>query len=430
MEQMDVSKKSSVISHPSSLKRLRRQSVSSSSSSDSFLVSNQSILLPVIISFQSLKKCFKQLSLSERKSILSALSINFPLTSTRVGTGGDLFVHADDQSTRDLLLQQEKLGDIEVKCSRTNWETECKKIIFGVPKEDAEEEIVAELSRYGVIKALRLRKRIGDVHVTTEAVILGFSCAPPSEVLIANEIFRNHDPRQRPLLCRNCRLLGHTASRCRQKERCRVCSKVHDTSAVCTAPTLCRNCDSNRHTSDDKSCPAYRMKQKILNFAQAENFSFHQAKEFLSNNAPHQQSSPAKSLSVSLPSQQKSTTPLPAPNDAQIEALQLEVTKLQVEVKSLKSQLVKYTPLDITTKMQENITSTKNLYENLKTTLDSIAPVMVRLTPNIPYIEEICRIVRQQNQNTSSTPALFSTEGLDTNQHVTTHPGSQKLRHE
>ncbi|KAK4031116.1 hypothetical protein OUZ56_024649 [Daphnia magna] len=159
-------------------------------------------------------------------------------------------------------------------------------------------------------------------------------------------------------------------------------------------------------------------------------FAFHQAKEFLSNNAPHQQSSPAKSLSVSLPSQQKSTTPLPAPNDAQIEALQLEVTKLQVEVKSLKSQQVKYTPLDITTKMQENLTSTKNLYENLKTTLDSIAPVMVRLTPNIPYIEEICRIVRQQNQNTSSTPALFSTEGLDTNQHVTTHPGSQKLRHE
>ncbi|KAK4021211.1 hypothetical protein OUZ56_003130 [Daphnia magna] len=349
------------------------------------------------------------------------LSINFPLTSTRVGAGGDLFVHADDQSTRDLLLQQEKLGDIEVKCSRTNRETECKKIIFGVPKEDAEEEIVAELSR----------KRIGDVHVTTEAVILWFSCAPPSEVLIANEIFRTHDPRQRPLLCRNCWLLGHTASRCRQKERCRVCSKVHDTSAVCTAPTLCRNCNSNRHTSDDKSCPAYRMKQKILNFAQAENLSFHQAKEFLSNNAPHQQSSPAKSLSVSLPSQQKSTTPLPAPNDAQIEAHQLEVTKLQVEVKSLKSQLLKYTPLpDITTKMQENITSTKNLYENLKTTLDSIAPVMVRLTPNIPYIEEICRIVRQQNQNTSSTPALLSTEGLDTNQHVTTHPGSQKPRHE
>ncbi|XP_045032682.1 uncharacterized protein LOC123474535 [Daphnia magna] len=409
MEPMDVSKECSVISHPSSLKRLRRQSVSSSSSSDSFLVSNQSILLHVIISFPSLKKCFKQLSLNERKSILSALSINFPLTSTRVDAGGDLFVHADDQSTRDLLLQQEKLGDIEVKCSRTNRETECKKIIFGVPKEDAEEEIVAELSRYGVIKVLRLRKRFGDVHVTTEAVILWFSCAPPSEVLIANEIFRTHDPRQRPLLCRNCWLLGHTASRCRQKER---------------------NCNSNRHTSDDKSCPAYRMKQKILNFAQAENLSFHQAKEFLSKNAPHQQSSPAKSLSVSLPSHQKSTTPLPAPNDAQIEALQLEVTKLQVEVKSLRSHLLKYTPLDITTKMQENITSTKNLYENLKTTLDSIAPVMVRLTPNIPYIEEICRIVRQQNQNTSSTPTLLSTEGSDTNQHVTTHPGSQKPRHE
>ncbi|KAK4006967.1 hypothetical protein OUZ56_012121 [Daphnia magna] len=40
---------------------------------------------------------------------------------------------------------------------------------------------------------------------------------------------------------------------------------------------------------------------------------------------------------------------------------------------------------------------------------------MVRLTLDIPYIEEICRIVRQQHENTSSTPALLLIEGVDIN---------------
>lgn len=80
--------------------------------------------------------------------------------------------------------------------------------------------------------------------------------------------------------------------------------------------------------------------------------------------------------------------------------------------------------------MQKNITWTKKLYENPKTNLYCIAPVMVRLTLDIPYIEEICRIVRQQHENTSSTPALLLIEGVDINHQVTSHPESQNLLHE
>ncbi|KZS18995.1 Uncharacterized protein APZ42_014711 [Daphnia magna] len=121
----------------------------------------------------------------------------------------------------------------------------------------------------------------------------------------------------------------------------------------------------------------------MLDFAQAENLSFHQAKDVLAKQKNHlQDPEPITSWSTQpLPSTQ-CASPInaspPDPTDPQIKALWLEVFKLQREVNSLKNKLVKYTPLDVTAKMQENISSTTKLYVNLKTSLDSIVPAMIR----------------------------------------------------
>ncbi|KAK4027461.1 hypothetical protein OUZ56_016507 [Daphnia magna] len=112
--------------------------------------------------------------------------------------------------------------------------------------------------------------------------------------------------------------------------------------------------------------------------------------------------------------------------ESKIEALRHEVSNLQCEVKSLKNQFVAYTPLDLSNKMQENISSTAKLYENLKTSLDAIVPAMVRLTLNIPHTEEICRLVRQQQETTTTSPALLSTDASATNQIVTVPPKTPK----
>ncbi|KAI9552253.1 R-directed D polymerase from mobile element jockey [Daphnia sinensis] len=429
---MDTSNNS--LKHPGSFKRFKSHSISSSSSSDSYQALVSTLLLPVIITFPAQNKCFKQLSLKDSKSVLSAISSILPLATTRVGANGDLLVDTQNESSRDSLLQQSSLGDVEIKCVRPNREIEFKKIIFGVSKEDSEEEIVSELSHVGVTKALRLKKRVDDTQIVTEAVILWFNCAPPPSVQIANEFFLTHEPRQRPLLCSNCWLLGHTANRCRQQKRCRICAKSHtqDATNTCIGPKCCRNCNSGRHTSDDKLCPAYRHKQQILNFAQTENLSFLQAKEILtSKNKNHEQAPDSISpRPTNQPPSVHYTPPTgnfsPDPIESKIEALQHEVANLQCEVKSLKDQLVTYTPLVLSKKMQDNISSTAKLYENLKSSLDAIVPAMVRLTPNIPYIEEICRLVRQQQENTTTTPALLSTDAPATNQIVTTPPENTK----
>ncbi|KAK4037939.1 hypothetical protein OUZ56_029962 [Daphnia magna] len=309
------------------------------------------------------------LTLKDRKSILSAIMNILPLATTRLSANGDLLVHAQDLSPPDLLLQQSQLGDVEIR-------------------EDSEEEIVSELNHLGVTKALRLRKRIDDTHVATDAVILWFSCAPPSKVQIANEFFGTHD-------------LRHTAPRCHQQKRCRTCAKPHVQNDIdtCLASKCCRNCNSDRHTSDDWSCPACHIKQRILNFAQAENLSFHQAKDVLAKKKHLQDPEPITSWSTQLLPSAQCASPInaspPDPTDPQIEALQLEVLKLQSKVNSLKIKAVC----------------------ELKTYLDSIVPAMIRLTPNISYIEEICRIVRQQQESTTISPALLSTDASDSNEH-------------
>ncbi|KAK4007255.1 hypothetical protein OUZ56_012416 [Daphnia magna] len=237
-----------------------------------------------------------------------------------------------------------------------------------------------------------------QLHCWHSGIIQGYRCR---ELVIAVATLMSISPTL---------LLGHTATRCRQRKRCRNCTKPHtqDATNTCITAKCCRNCNSDRHTSDDKSCPVYRHKQQILNFAQAENLSFHKAKEVLASKRKNHEQTPEPITTRStnqFPSNHcASPTGIspPDPIKSKIESLRHEVSKLQCEVKSLKNQLVSYTPLDLSNKMQENISSTAKLHKNLKTSLDPIVPAMVRLTPNIPYIEENCRLVRQQQETTTT----------------------------
>ena len=119
--------------YENSSKRSRSRSHSPSSKSSARTNSVPPPLLPVIITFPESNKCFKELTLGERKHIIAKVEATFPRAKTRVGSGGDLFIDPSDTATRILILQTKRIDDFDVVCSRTLRESEPKGLSLECP---------------------------------------------------------------------------------------------------------------------------------------------------------------------------------------------------------------------------------------------------------------------------------------------------------
>lgn len=136
---------------------------------------------PLIITFPSLNKPFKQMPVDGRKSFLNSLIDLFPSAVSKIGANDDLFVTVLDSASKIGLLKLKRLGDFEPACNRTARESELKKTMFCVSKADTEDALVNHLSHIGVIKAHRISRKECDIDVATGSVILTVNRTPHTE---------------------------------------------------------------------------------------------------------------------------------------------------------------------------------------------------------------------------------------------------------
>lgn len=314
--------------------------------------------------------------------------------------------------TRNRLLEVKSLGSLQIAVSRPLSEREPRRIIFGVPQTDSEEDLSAELAAIGVIRTKRLTRRSENVPTPSDAVILTFNCDPPEKVSIAGQLFTTHVVKDRPLICTKCWLLGHSARNCRQQKLCQNCAQAHPDTQQCQAPPKCRNCGSNQHNSSNTNCPAYKQRARILEIARARNCSVQEAKLLLS----------AKSNLRSKPcfrnerpiTFQSADSPPPdrtwSDTEDQISALKSEIAQLRSEMDSLKAKVNQCTPLEVTRSIQAAQAASHTLLTEMKEYVEGMAPIVAKLAPRIPYIEEMCNYIasKQIPFEGDPSPALTS----------------------
>ena len=374
-------------------------------------------LLPVKISFPELD-IFSNPPISSRREFLNELDTLFPNASAKVGAGGDLFITPVNQKQKSELLSLDEIDKFKITCSLSKLESEPKRALNGIPLSESLEDLLKELKNIGVTAAERRSVMKDGELIQTDSVILSFNRQPPSHVSIAAQLYPLVTLRWRPLQCNKCWTLGHTGRLCRKGERCKICSISHDTTAPCTYPPRCINCHSPKHPSDYRSCPAYIAKQKILDTAQKLGVNFQTAKSIVEshplrsfgytpNHPPSNSPPPLPPLCLTPPNSNCLGPNLSTANSDVVSALKRQVDNLQADVALLKTQIQPLIPLqqvvesvvESTKKNTDNIASLENL-------IRPIIPVFHDLSPDLPIIKQICRLIATENASRPSTPGL------------------------
>ncbi|XP_018020253.1 uncharacterized protein LOC108676648 [Hyalella azteca] len=127
-----------------------------------------------------------------------------------------------------------------------------------------DEDLLAELSQYGVKAVYRTKRREHGVLVPTPVYVLTFDgCHLPGHVAVGwtRCQVRQYIPKTRR--CFNCQVFGHGASSCRQQTgTCVNCAREqHD--LPCTYPAKCSNCKLP-HPASSNTCHFYKMEEEII----------------------------------------------------------------------------------------------------------------------------------------------------------------------
>lgn len=146
-----------------------------------------------------------------------------------------------------------------------------KGIIHQVPTSLTEGDILEELSfsdsSTPVVSVHRIAKQGPTGSGPTGSVILTFADPPlPKHVHIAYCSYPVGIYIPRPLQCFNCYRFGHTASRCRSKQRCSLCGEAHSYRDCAAATPVCVNC-SGPHSAVSSQCPIHLHNTAILRTA-------------------------------------------------------------------------------------------------------------------------------------------------------------------
>lgn len=234
--------------------------------------------LPVIIKLMDDRPNFKSMSLAEREAMRKAIctAIGDPRDST-VLPGGDLSVSPTDLQQQQLLLNIRTLAGRPASSTLPTRSTAGKVgVIFGIPINDAEEEILEALADQHVthVKRLPIRNSPGSPSTT---VLLTFLKEVPDRIKIASISYPVQVSVPSPYRCRNCWRLGHTANRCNANgPNCKRCGKQqHETHQECSR--RCINCNSGDHEADNDQCPAYQQMKSIIKMAYLEEITIQEA---------------------------------------------------------------------------------------------------------------------------------------------------------
>lgn len=114
----------------------------------------------------------------------------------------------------------------------------------------------------GVHRITRRGEKGGKVD-TTSVVLTCEGTSFPETIKFGLLRIRTRAYYELPLQCHNCYGYGHGRTKCKNKLRCRVCSKVHPITEKCRAKAFCSNCRGN-HQPTSRKCPTYIKEVEIL----------------------------------------------------------------------------------------------------------------------------------------------------------------------
>jgi hypothetical protein len=236
---------------------------------------------PIIIQLVSEPCSFRLMNLTEKKSLIAGIIdiIGQVRPGTKWTQRGELYIYPTTNKQKNLLLQQKAVKQFQISCSLCKSEQEVRGVIYNVPPNNTEEELLSLLANQGVKTVKRFTKR-GPNNTTTIStmVTLHFDATTlPREVIIAHEVFLVKKFIQRPYLCRKCWLFGHPEEPCPVVQVCRTCACAHEEDQQCTSPPKCPTCEGNDHEAGTAACPIFARRQEIIKFAYVNNMSVTEA---------------------------------------------------------------------------------------------------------------------------------------------------------
>ena len=142
---------------------------------------------------------------------------------------------------------QHQVPGWQTNCMLTPQSLNCWKVgvIFGIPLEDSEEDILLALTDQQVshVKRLPIRNVPGSRSST---VLLTFATTVPDKIKIASISYPVQISVPNPYRCRNCWRLGYTANRGNANgPNCKKCGKQHEAGQECS--TRCITCHMDDH---------------------------------------------------------------------------------------------------------------------------------------------------------------------------------------
>lgn len=201
---------------------------------------------------------------------------------------GSLLVECATQLHSNMLLKSTSLIDRPIRVSPHRTLNSSKGVIRcrdlrGV----SEAEMKTELASQGVTDVYRVLVRKGEERVPTDTFFLTFcKTTLPRSIKVGYLQVTVSLYVPSPLRCFKCQKFGHVRDRCKEEEKCGVCSKaVHE--GECNSPALCVNCGGN-HPSSSKNCPTWHKEKEIQRIKTEQRIPFFEARKIIEAQQPRQ----------------------------------------------------------------------------------------------------------------------------------------------
>lgn len=190
---------------------------------------------------------------------------------------GSLLVKTKDEAQTDKLIAVDHLLGEKCEVIRDAKLNTSQGIIRSYDLLDLpEDDIVHWLSEFGVVKAHRFTKKVGEVYHPTPSVLLTFdmpSC--PDQLKLDYVIYRVEKYIPNPLQCRNCGQFGHSEKACTILKRCLDCGEqAHEGSC----DRKCLSCGDTGHTCLSRDCARWKKEKEICRLKVEHEVSYFEAR--------------------------------------------------------------------------------------------------------------------------------------------------------
>ncbi|XP_068217683.1 uncharacterized protein [Palaemon carinicauda] len=170
-----------------------------------------------------------------------------------------------------------------VKCISHPTFNQSRGVIYASELLDIEEkEIEDELKSQGVVKVVRMRKRVGEQRIPLATLIITFDQCRLPNVIKAGWLslkVKPYIPSQ--LRCYHCQMYGHLSQKCKEKvnNKPAVCANCGKSShGVCRENPNCIHC-GEAHPATSKSCIKFIFEKEIQAIRTMERVTFKEARK-------------------------------------------------------------------------------------------------------------------------------------------------------